>query len=224
LMVSVSVAVWLVLPLVPLIVIVYVPFVAVRAALIVSVELPAPVIDVGLKLSVVPDPCPVAVRLIADANPPVTAVLTVTVLLVLCVTVFVVGDTLTEKPAVTAETERFTVVVETVEPEVPVMVIGYVPVAVVEATVSVSVELPFPVIEPALKLAVTPVGNPEAVSVTAELNPPVTKLEIDDVPADPGTTVRLDGDADKVKPLTLPAATSVLTSAGVGLPHPVTRS
>ena len=56
-------------------------------------------------------------------------------------------------------TVRFTTVVSTVVPAVPVTVIGYVPVAAFEATVKVSVEVPVPVIEPGLNPTVTPVGS-----------------------------------------------------------------
>lgn len=50
--------------------------------------------------------------------------------------------------------------------------------------VKVRVELPLPgaAMEAALKLAVTPVGNPETDSATAELKPPVTVVVIVDVP------------------------------------------
>jgi hypothetical protein len=50
------------------------------------------------------------------------------------------------------------VVVSTVLPEVPVTVMGYVPVAVEEATVMVMMEVPAPVIEVGLKPTVTPAG------------------------------------------------------------------
>ena len=55
-----------------------------------------------------------------------------------------------------------------------------VPVIAVLPTVNVSVELPPPgaTIELGLNEAVTPVGNPEAERATAELNPPLTDVEI----------------------------------------------
>ena len=56
-------------------------------------------------------------------------------------------------------------------PDVPVMVIGYVPAAVELDVVTVTVEVPDPLTEAGLKLAVAPVGNPPAVSATLPLNP-----------------------------------------------------
>ena len=55
-----------------------------------------------------------------------------------------------------------------------------VPVVAVLLAVKVSVEAPLPgaAIELGLKLAVTPVGSPDTESETAELNPPLTAVEI----------------------------------------------
>lgn len=60
------------------------------------------------------------------------------------------------------------------------MVIVEVPLVAVLPTVNVSVELPLPgaAIDAGLKLAVTPVGKPEAERATAELKPPLTVVEI----------------------------------------------
>src|SRR5207249_8945244 len=70
-------------------------------------------------------------------------------------------------------TVRLTVVVCEVAPEVPVMVTVEVPVVAVAEAVSVSVEVPLPfaggVTEVGENEAVTPLGNPEAESETAEL-------------------------------------------------------
>jgi hypothetical protein len=59
-----------------------------------------------------------------------------------------------------------------------------VPVAAVLLAVNVRVELPFPgaAMELGLKLAVTPEGKPEAESETAELNPPLTVVEMVELP------------------------------------------
>ena len=78
-----------------------------------------------------------------------------------------------------------TVVAADVEPEVPVTVIEYVPATALEATVKPSVEVPAPVIDAGLKLGVSPVGIPLAVSAIAELNPPVTVLVIVELPVPP---------------------------------------
>ena len=50
------------------------------------------------------------------------------------------------------------------------------------ATVMVMVELPAPVIEPGLKLTVTPEGWPVADKVITPLKPPVTALVMVDCP------------------------------------------
>ena len=65
-------------------------------------------------------------------------------------------------------------------PPEAVIVMLEVPVAAVELVVMVMIELPLPgaAIEVGLKLAVTPVGRPEAERETAELNPPLTLAEI----------------------------------------------
>ena len=76
--------------------------------------------------------------------------------------------------ATLAVTVRLTVVVSVVAPEVPVMVIGYVPAATVEPTTIDTAELPVPVIEAGLKLTVTPVGWPVADKAMAESKPPET--------------------------------------------------
>jgi hypothetical protein len=73
-----------------------------------------------------------------------------------------------------------TLLVWVTPPPLAVTVIFEVPLIAVLLTVNFNVELPPPgaAIEPGLKLAVTPVGSPEAERVTAELNPPLTDVEI----------------------------------------------
>lgn len=85
------------------------------------------------------------------------------------------------------------------------------------------VELPVPVIDAGLKLTVTPEGCPLALSVTAELNPPVTVLVMVELPALPCCTVTDDGEADRLYPAT-GGPVSAEISPEFGLPHPVTRS
>ena len=74
------------------------------------------------------------------------------------------------------------------------------PVAAVEATVKVMVELPAPVIDVGLKLTVTPVGCPEADRAMVPLNPPVTALVMVEAPALPCATDTELGEADKLNP------------------------
>ena len=110
------------LPLVPVTVIVRVPVVARLLTLMLSVEVPAPVRDVGLKVVVTRLPCPVADSEIVELNPPVTVVVTATVPVVPRRIVIDVGLALIENPAVALVTFSVTVVVCTVLPAVPVTV------------------------------------------------------------------------------------------------------
>ena len=82
------------------------------------------------------------------------------------------------------------------------------PVTVLEATVSVIVEDPEPgaAIEAGLKLAVVPVGRPDALKDTAELNPPETVVLMVLVPEVPCVTLTEVGDA-------------LMAKVGVLVPH-----
>jgi len=93
-------------------------------ALMVMVEVPAPVIDVGLNVMVTPLPWPDAESAIAELKPPDTALVMVTVPELPRLTVMEVGAALMEKLAVVLVTVSETVVVSTVLPEVPVTVMG----------------------------------------------------------------------------------------------------
>lgn len=211
-------------PLVPVMVIVRVPVLALAPTVMVMVDAPAPVIEVGLKVAVSFLPRPEALKLMGALKPPVTEVVIVEVPLLPRAMVSDAGDALSEKPADTPVTVRVTVVVSVVLPEVPVTVIGYVPVAVVEATVMLMVELPVPVIDVGLKPIVTPEGCPLAVKVTGELNPPVTVLVIVEFPAPPCVIDTLAGEAERLKPCVELAPVSAAISPAFGLPQPVTRS
>jgi hypothetical protein len=76
-----------------------------------------------------------------------------------------------------------------------------VPVAVVEATVMVMVELPEPgaAIDAGTKPTVTPVGWPVADKATAELKPPEMATVTVDVPLLPNATDAEAGEAEIVK-------------------------
>src|SRR5579871_762454 len=104
-------------------------------------------------------------------------------------------------PEEAAVTVSETLVVWVTPPPVPVTVMLYVPVAVVDATVMVMVELPDPgaAIEVGLKPTVTPEGWPLADNEMAELNPPDTVVEMLEVPLLPCTTERELGLALMVK-------------------------
>ena len=158
------------------------------ATFIVIVEVPEPeLMLVGLKVTVTPDGAPDAVREIAELNPPEGLAVIVDVPDLPQVTLSEEGDALRLKLPLgaAAVTVRETVVDSEVLPLVPVTVIVYVPVAVLDATVSVSVEVPAPVIEVGLKDVVTPLGWPEADRAIAESNPPKTLVVIVDVPLFP---------------------------------------
>ena len=97
--------------------------------------------------------------------------------------------------------------------------------AVDEATAIVMVEVPAPVIEPGLKVTVTPVGWPLAVNVMTPSKPPVTVLVMVDCPELPRTTGTEAGDAERLKPGVdeLPA-NELIRPLPLGLPHPVAKS
>lgn len=112
-------------------------------------------------------------------------------------------------------------------PPVPVMVIGYVPATVVEATVKVAMELPEPgaAIEAGLKPTVTPVGAPEAVSAMDASNPPETEVAMVEDPLLPRTTESVVGESEMVKAgvcVVEPERAAIRPLFGD--PHPVTRS
>ena len=159
---------------------------------IVIVELPAPgaAIGLGLKLTVVPLGAPLAVRLIALLNPPLTVVAIVEVPELPCATLTEVGEPVSVKLAA-AVTVRVTVALCWVSPPFPSTVIGYVPAAVLEPTAIVIVELPPPgaAIVLGLKLTVVPLGAPVAERLMALLKPPLTVVVIVEVPLPPCATV-----------------------------------
>jgi hypothetical protein len=86
-------------------------------------------------------------------------------------------------------------------PPVAVIVTVAVPVVAVALAVKVSVELPLPgaAIDVGAKVAVTPVGKFDADNATAELKPPLTVVETEELPAVPCVIERLPGDALNVK-------------------------
>lgn len=88
----------------------------------------------------------------------------------------------------------------------------------------VIVEVPVPVIDVGLNPIVTPEGCPDAVRVTAELNPPVTVLVIVELPVLPAATVTDAGEAERLKPEVVPPPVSAAINPEFGLPHPVTKS
>ena len=86
-------------------------------------------------------------------------------------------------------------------PPVADIVTFEVPVVAVLLVVNVRLEFPLPgaAMDAGLKLAVTPEGKPEADNETAELNPPLTAVEIVVLPEAPWTIDTLAGEALTLK-------------------------
>jgi hypothetical protein len=102
-------------------------------------------------------------------------------------------------PVATAVTVSVAVVVCVMLPLVPVIVNVEVPTGVLPVVVTVKVELPVPVTAVGEKLAVAPVGNPLALSVTVPVNPFKAPTLAVYVAALPTLTVCVLGLADIVK-------------------------
>ena len=101
------------------------------------------------------------------------------------------------------------------------------PAAVVEATAMVNVELPEPgaAMVLLLRVSVTPLGWPLAVSAIAESKPPETVVVIVDVPLLPCTTETDAGEAFMENAGdVLVGASALISPTPFGLPQPVTRS
>ncbi len=213
-------------PPAPVMVMVWVPVLARVVVLNVRVDVPVPVTDVGLKVAVTPVGRVLVEKATAESNPPATVLVMVEVTELPLTTPTEVGEALSLKVSPAGKvTVRETVVVCTRLPLVPVTVIAYVPVAMVEGTVKVRIELPAPVMGLTLKAAVTPVGMPDAVKVIAESKLFTTALVIVDVPLLPCTTETEVGEAERLKLGVVDTPTRALIRlAPFMLPQPVTKS
>ena len=181
-------------PEVPVTVTVAVPVVAVAVAVRVSVEAALPLAGgvTGLveNAAVTPLGNPDALRVVAELKLFWLVMVTVLVPLPPCVTTTVEGEAPMVKFGCAAVfTVRLMVVVCVVDPDVPVIVTVAVPVVALEEAVSVSVDVALPFAGGVTGLvenaAVTPVGNPDALSVVAELKPLKLVIVIVLVPLDP---------------------------------------
>lgn len=134
------------------------------------------------------------------------------------------GEALTLKFGVAEElTVRARVVVAVRLPEVPVMVTVDVPVVAVALAVKVSTLAPVVGFVP--KVAVTPLGRPDAASVTLPVNPPTSCTVIVLVPAAPPWLIaRLLGESESVKLGVADPARVLIRPVVFGLPQPVHRS
>lgn len=115
-----------------------------------------------------------------------------------------------------------TVVVAVRLPEVPVIVTVDVPVVAVALAVSVSTLVPVVGLVP--KVAVTPLGRPDAASVTLPLNPLTSVTVMVLVPLLPCVIVRLLGESESVKLGVADPANRLMIPVVFGLPQPVHRS
>jgi hypothetical protein len=185
-----------VVPEVPVTVIVKAPVVAVLLAVSVStLEL---VEDVGLNEAVTPLGIPAAVNATLPVNPPMSVTVMVSVPLAPCVTDNEEAEALRLKPVVTlALTVRAMVVLAFVLPETPLMVTVEVPVAAVLLAVKVTTLLPVVGLVP--KAAVTPLGRPEADSVTLPLNPFTSVTVVVSVALLPCVTASEEAESESVK-------------------------
>ena len=168
------VALWLSEPEVPVTVTVAVPVVAVAEAVSVRVEVALPfaggVTGFVENAAVTPLGRPVALSVVAELKLSWLVMVIVLVPLLPWVTVSEAGEALMVKFGVAvAFTVRASVVVAVRLPEVPVMVTVAVPVVAVALAVSVSTLVPVVGFVP--NAAVTPLGSPDAASVTLPVNP-----------------------------------------------------
>lgn len=185
------VVVCLVLPDVPVIVTVAAPVAAVALAANVSVLVL--VAGFGLNSAVTPVGNPDAANVTLPLNPFSPVMVMVLVAVLPSITLTEVGDAASVNAGVTVS---LTVVVCVRLPEAPVIVTVAVPVVAVPLAVNVSVLVL--VAGFGLNAAVTPVGRPEAASVTLPVNPSSGVTVIVLVPAPPCMTVIEAGDAASV--------------------------
>jgi hypothetical protein len=149
------------------------------------------------KLAVTPVGRPVTTNAGVPVNPPTEFTVTVLVMLVVCASVSVADAVDSEKPG-GGLTVRFTTVVLAVVPEVPVIVTWAGPPRVAAAVaVRVNVlELVAGLVE---KDAVTPLGRPEAASVTIPVKPLAGVMVMVSVAGAPWTIVRVVAAGVRVK-------------------------
>src|SRR5580693_7365364 len=195
---SVTVAVCVSEPLVPVIVSVGLPIGVLLVVVTVSVEDPAPVTDVGENDAVAPVGSPlVTLKLTAPPNPFSTPRFTVYVVLPPAATVCVPGVADIVKSG--ANTVKATVAVCVTAPLVPVIVSVGLPAGVFPAVIIVKIELPGALREAGANVAVAPVGRPLALRLTDPVNPLMAPTLTVYVVLPPALTVWVLGVADTVK-------------------------
>jgi hypothetical protein len=173
---SVTLFEWVSEPLVPVIVNVYVPVGVLATVETVSVVLPAPNTDVGLKLPLAPVGRPATLKLTLPLKPLLGVTVDVYVVPLPCTTLRDDGVVESEKSgAVTISVTLF----EWVNvPSVPVIVTVYVPVGVLTAVEIVPVVVPEVVTDGGLNTALAPVGRPLALNVTVPVYPLIALMVV----------------------------------------------
>jgi hypothetical protein len=183
-------------PEVPVMVIAAAPTVAALPAVRVTTLLP--VVGLVANAAVTPLGNPDAASATLPVNPPRSVTVTVSVALLPCKTDRVEADGAKVKLAgVLAATVSDTVAVSVSEPEVPVMVTADVPMVAALLAASVSTLLPVAGLVP--KVAVTPLGNPDAARVTLPANGLMSVMGMASVALLPCVTVSADAEGASVK-------------------------
>lgn len=168
----------------------------------------------GLNEAVTPVGMPDAAKVTLPANGLTSAIVMVSVPLAPAVTEIAVAEGASVKPPA-AGTLSVMEVFATRVPEVPVIVIGYVPGAVDDATATVAtVE-----VVDEVGLNVTPEGRPEAENVTLPVNGLISVTLIVSVPLAPGAIDRAVADALSAKPPAAGTVSVIVVVAGVSEPE-----
>lgn len=225
--INAMVAAWLSVPDVPVTVTVAAPVVAVAEAVSVRIEVTLPfaagVTGLVVNAAVTPLGMPVALSVTAELKLFWLVTVIVLVPLLPWLMVRVAGETPTVKFGVAgALTVRAMVVVAIRLPEVPVMITVAFP--VVAELLAVRVRTLVAVVGLVPNVAVTPLGRPEAASVTLPVNPfkSVTVMVL--VPLLPCVIVRLLGESESVKLGVAAPARVLIKPEPFGLPQPVHKS
>lgn len=182
------------LPEVPVIVIVVVPAAIEQPEVNVSTL----VLVVGSvpKLAVIPLGKPDTASVTAPVKPPMSVTVIVSVAVAPGVTVIAEDDGVSVKPGPVFTVSE--IVVDAVNvPEVPVIVTTEVPIVAVLLAANVTTLLPVAGFVP--NVAVTPLGRPEAASVTAPVKPPTSVTLMVSVALDPSPTDAVVVDGARVK-------------------------
>lgn len=172
--------------------------------------------DAGLKEAVTPVGKPNAANVTLPANGLTSVTVIVSVPLAPGATVRLVGEAERLKPPRPVTVSEMEVVALRV-PEVPVIVIGYVPATVVDATANVKTLVVVVGLVP--NVAVTPVGRPDAARVTLPVNVPVSCTVMVSVPLAPSATDSAVADGVSVKPDAGGTLSVMVVVTGVSVPE-----